>query len=316
MTELAVITVPDGAGPDWLRANREAVRSVVKRTGAVVVRGLPIVDEDAFAAACHAVTGTTVREREPFAPREPRPGTGIAHSSASWPPDQPMCMHHEGSYGREVPGLMLFGCLVAPASGGAIALADGAAVLRDLPPALVDRFAREGWRLIRNHNGFIGVGWRDAYGVTDRAALADHCRVEDIELTWTADGTARTSRRRPAVVAHPETGEPVWFNQIAFLNEWTMEPAVREYLVAEFGPEGLPYTTTYGNGDPLDEATVALINDVYAAHTVREPLRAGDLSIVDNLRTAHSREPYTGDREVVVAFAEPLVPVPAVPAAA
>ncbi|GAA0908461.1 TauD/TfdA family dioxygenase [Virgisporangium aurantiacum] len=312
----AVITVPDGAGPDWLRAHREAVRSVVTRTGAVVVRGLAIVDDGSFAAACHAVTDTTVREREPFAPREPRPGAGIAHSSAAWPPDQPMCMHHEGSYGREVPGLMLFGCLVAPASGGAIALADGAAVLRDLPPTLVDRFAREGWRLIRNHNGFIGVGWQDAYGVTELDALADHCRAEDIELTLTPDGTVRTSRRRPAVVAHPETGEPVWFNQIAFLNEWTMEPAVREYLVAEFGPEGLPYTTTYGNGDPLDEATVALINDVYAAHTVREPLRAGDLSIVDNLRTAHSRDPYTGDREVVVAFAEPLVPVPAVPTAA
>jgi alpha-ketoglutarate-dependent taurine dioxygenase len=316
MAEPAVITVPDGAGPGWLRAHRDEVRSVLTGAGAVVVRGLPIVDDESFAAACHAVTDTTVREHEPFAPREPRPGTGIAHSSASWPPDQPMCMHHEGSYGREVPGLMLFGCLVAPASGGAIALADGAAVLRDLPPALVDRFAREGWRLIRNHNGFIGVGWQDAYGVADLAALADHCRGEDIELTRTSDGAVRTSRRRPAVVAHPETGQPLWFNQVAFLNEWTMEPAVREYLVAEFGPEGLPYTTAYGNGDPLDEATVALINDVYTAHTVREPLRAGDLSIVDNLRTAHSREPYTGDREVVVAFAEPLVPVPAVPTTA
>jgi alpha-ketoglutarate-dependent taurine dioxygenase len=302
-------TVPAGAGPDWLRAHRDDVRSLVTRDGAVVVRGLPIVDDDAFVAACHAVTDATVPEREPFAPREPRPGT--VYSSALWPSDQPMCMHHEGSYGREVPGLMFFGCLVAPAAGGAIALADGTAVLRDLPPALVERFAREGWQLIRNHNGFVGVGWEDAYGVADRAALADHCLAEDIELTASADGTVRTSRRRPAVVVHPQTGEPVWFNQIAFLNEWTMEPAVREYLVAELGPEGLPYTTTYGDGEPLDEATVAQINDVYAAHTMREPLRAGDLYIVDNVRTAHSREPYTGDREVVVAFGEPVKPVAA-----
>lgn len=295
------------AGVDWLTANRDLVRGIVARDGAVVVRGLPIVDDDSFVAACHRVTAETVSESEPFAPREPRPGR--AHSAASWPPDQPMCMHHEGSYGRSAPGLMMFGCLAAPASGGAIALADGAAVLRDLPVPLVDRFAREGWRLIRNHNGFVGVGWREAYGVADEAALAAHCRAEGIELRWTADGTACTSRLRPAVVAHPETGEPLWFNQIAFLNEWTMEPAVREYLLAEFGPDGLPYTTTFGGGEPLDAATVALINDVYTAHTVREPLRAGDLTIVDNIRTAHSREPYTGDREVIVAFAEPVAPV-------
>ena len=35
-----------------------------------------------------------------------------------------------------------------------------------------------------------------------------------------------------------------------------------------------------------------LLNEVYEAHTVREPWQAGDLLLVDNIRTAHSREPY------------------------
>ncbi|MBY8848169.1 hypothetical protein K7G98_05700 [Saccharothrix sp. MB29] len=35
---------------------------------------------------------------------------------------------------------------------------------------------------------------------------------------------------------HPGTGTPCWFNQIAFLNEHTMDPAVRDYLISELGP--------------------------------------------------------------------------------
>jgi hypothetical protein len=108
------------------------------------------------------------------------------------------------------------------------------------------------------------------------------------------------------VVRHPSSGESCWFNQVAFLNEWTMEPAVREYLVAEFGPEGLPFNTFSGDGEPLDESIVNTINEVYDRHTVREPWQSGDLMLVDNVAMAHSREPYEGDREVVVAMADPV----------
>ena len=53
-------------------------------------------------------------------------------------------------------------------------------------------------------------------------------------------------------------------------------------------------------------AVVALLNEVYEVHTVREPWQTGDLLLVDNIRTAHSREPYTGLREVVVGLADPV----------
>ena len=51
---------------------------------------------------------------------------------------------------------------------------------------------------------------------------------------------------------------------------------------------------------------VALLNDVYETHTRREPWQAGDLLLVDNVATAHSREPYTGPREVLVGMADPV----------
>ena len=83
-----------------------------------------------------------------------------------------------------------------------------------------------------------------------------------------------------------------------------MAPEVREYLVDVYGDDGLPFNTRFGNGDPIGEDVVQLLNEVYEANTAREPWQAGDLMLVDNIRTAHSREPFEGPREVLVAMAD------------
>ena len=46
---------------------------------------------------------------------------------------------------------------------------------------------------------------------------------------------------------------------------------------------------------------------MYETHTVREPWQPGDLMIVDNIRTAHSREAYEGSREVLVAMTDAML---------
>ena len=73
-----------------------------------------------------------------------------------------------------------------------------------------------------------------------------------------------------------------------------------------YGADGLPFNTRFGTGEPLTEEIVELINAVYEANTVREPWQAGDLMLVDNIRTAHSREAYEGPREILVGMAEPV----------
>jgi len=243
-------------------------------------------------------------EREAFASRRTYPG-GV-YSSSKWPPNQPMCMHHELSYALEFPGLMLFACLSAPTSGGATGVADSPAVLGALPSELTGRFEREGWLLTRNYNEDIGASVAEAFGTQDRGAVESYCRANAIEFEWQPDGGLRTRQQRSAVVGHPGTGQRCWFNQIAFLNERTLDPEVREFLVDVYGADALPFNTRFGGGDPVGEDVVQLINEVYDAHTAREPWQAGDLMLVDNIRTAHSREPFEGPREVLVAMADPV----------
>ena len=281
--------------------DRDRVRSVVAEQGAMRIRGLGLRDA-AEAEAVFRQLGDLMTETEAFAPRT-RYAPGV-YSATKWPPNQPMCVHHELSYASEVPSLMLFACLVAPTNGGATPLADGAAVLGALPRDLVERFERQGWLLVRNYNDDIGATVADVFGTNDRGAVERYCRANAIDFEWRDGGGLRTRQRRTAVVRHPLTGRRCWFNQIAFLNEWTLAPDVREYLVDVYGPEALPFNTRFGNGDPIGPDIVEAINDVYEAHTVREPWQAGDLLVVDNIRTAHGREPFEGPREIVVALAD------------
>ena len=291
-----------GDAPRWAAEHRNALRTVVAEHGSVLVRGLGLREPAEVGAVFAQLTTGLMSEREAFASR--RIYSEGVYSSSKWPANQPMCMHHELSYTLEYPGLMLFACLRAPIDGGATAVADSPTVLDALPTELIERFEREGWLLTRNYNDEIGASFAEAFGTADRGAVESYCRANAIDFQWQPDGGLRTRQRRSAVVRHPVTGARCWFNQIAFLNEWTIDPEVREFLVDVYGPDGLPFNTCFGNGDPIDEDVVALLNRVYEANTAREPWQAGDLMLVDNVRTAHSREPFDGPREVLVAMAD------------
>jgi alpha-ketoglutarate-dependent taurine dioxygenase len=299
-TELHAGSTGDAA--NWAAEHRDALRAVVAEHGSVLVRGLGLGGQAESEAVFRRLADGLMTEKESFASR--RTYSDGVYSSSKWPPNQQMCMHHELSYTLEFPGLMLFACLTAPTTGGATALADAPTVLHALPTELVERFLREGWLLTRSYNDEIGASIADAFGTDDRGAVESYCRAAAIEFEWQPDGGLRTRQRRSAVVRHPVTGRACWFNQIAFLNEWTLASEIREYLVDVYAPDGLPFNTRYGDGAPIGEDTVRLLNDVYQSHTVREAWQAGDLMLVDNVRTAHSREPYEGPREVLVAMAD------------
>ncbi|MEU3731471.1 TauD/TfdA family dioxygenase [Streptomyces sp. NPDC033538] len=295
---------PDPAA--WAAEHRDTVLDLVAEHGALTVRGLAPRTPADVEALLHRLADSPANEREAFAARDVH-ADGV-YSSAAWPPNQPMCMHHELSYATRCPGLLLFACLRPPTEGGATAVADSAAVLESLPAELVDRFEREGWLLTRAYHDDIGATLVQSFGTEDPGAVEAYCRASAIDWSWRPDGSLRTRQHRPAVVRHPASGRRCWFNQIAFLNEWTMAPEVREFLVEEYGPDGLPFNTRYGNGDPVPQDVVEQIGKAYEAHTVRRPWSAGDLMVVDNIRTAHSREAYEGPREVLVAMGNPVHP--------
>src|SRR6184192_417714 len=143
-----------GDAARWAAEQRSALRALVAEHGTLLVRGLGLRD-GAETEAVFRQLGSLVTETEAFASRQ-RYAQGV-YSSSKWPPNQPMCLHHELSYVLEPPGLMLFACLKAPTERGSTPVADSPTVLRALPAELIERFERLGWLLIRNYNEEIGA---------------------------------------------------------------------------------------------------------------------------------------------------------------
>src|SRR5436189_3129494 len=168
-----------GDAPRWAAEHRDALRAAVAEHGSLLVRGLGLRDAAETEAVFRGLA-SLMTEKEAFAPRRSYfPGV---YSSSKWPPNQPMCMHHELSYVLEFPSVMLFACLIAPADGGATPVADSAAVLHALPSELIERFERVGWLLIRNYNNEIGGSIAEAFGTDDRRAVESYCRENSIKF--------------------------------------------------------------------------------------------------------------------------------------
>src|SRR2546428_14172671 len=92
-----------GDAARWAAEHRKALRALVAEHGALLVRGLGLRDV-AQTDAVFRRLGSLLPEMEAFAPRR-RYAQGV-YSSSKWPPNQPMCMHHELSYALEPPSLM------------------------------------------------------------------------------------------------------------------------------------------------------------------------------------------------------------------
>ena len=74
-------------------------------------------------------------------------------------------------------------------------------------------------------------------------------------------------------------------------------------LTKELGEENLPRNTFYGDGQPIEIEVLEHIRKVYNQEKIKFQWNKGDIMMLDNILTAHAREPYKGERKVAVAMA-------------
>ncbi|WP_377273147.1 TauD/TfdA family dioxygenase [Peterkaempfera sp. SMS 1(5)a] len=289
---------------DWLGSVGGELSAALHEHGALYLRGLPITRVDDFAAVRDRLIPAATPYREKATPRSDF-GQGV-FSSTDLPAPQRIQMHNENSYTLTFPGLLVFSCLTAPDAGGATPVADCRRVLRTVPEELARKMRAVGWQLTRTYSDHLSTDWRTAFSSQDQQVVERYCADNLISHEWQQDGNLRTRQLRPGVINHPDTGDEVWFNHLAFWNEWALDEDLREVLVDEFGPGNLPFNTAFGDGEPLTKADLDAVRAAYDEATVRETWQVGDLLLVDNILTAHGRDPYQGDRKIVVAMGNPV----------
>ncbi|HLX08812.1 MAG TPA: TauD/TfdA family dioxygenase [Thermoanaerobaculia bacterium] len=286
---------------DWVAGNRGLLAQRLGQFGAILFRGFGIDSAPAFEAVARNLCGELFAENGEH-PREAV--TGSVYTPVFYPAGKRLLWHNENSFNHEWPLKILFCCLRPADSGGETPLVDSRGVCRRLDPSIRERFQRLGVRYVRNYGAGPGLDWQTVFRTADRAEVEARCAAQGLAVEWKAADRLRTSCVRPAVVRHPQTGEESWFNQAQHWHVSCLEPEMRSSLAAAFAEEDLPRHCWFGDGSPIPDAMMAEILAVYAELEVCFPWRAGDVVMLDNLLAAHGRNPFQGERKILVALGE------------
>jgi alpha-ketoglutarate-dependent taurine dioxygenase len=289
---------------EWAAGRREEVESLLLRHGALYFRDFAPMSAADFERFIRGVAGEPLEYGEPTSPRSPV--AGRIYTSTDHPASQRIFLHNENSYANDWPMKLFFLCLTPAEAGGETPVADSRRIYRRLAPPLRERFAEKRILYVRNYGGGMGLSWQEVFRTNDRSEVEAFCRAAGYECLWRGDGRLTTRRVGQAVATHPRTGEAVWFNHGAFFHLSTLEPALREALLASVPEEDVPYNTFYGDGSPIEPDALDEVREAYRLETVARPWHAGGVLMLDNMLAAHGRAPFEGPRKVLVGMAEPF----------
>lgn len=289
---------------EWARLNSEAVDTRVREHGGVLLRGFDVPSIESFHAVVSAIYPELAEYNDQTTPRTKVEGQ--VYTSTEYPASQVIDQHSEMSYAREAPQRIIFYCAIPSPQGGETPLADNRTVLERLPAQVRDTFAAKGVMYIRNYRDELGLPWQTAFQTDDRAVAEERFRCQGMDFEWTDDGGLRLRHVGPAIIAHPVSGQPIWFNQADQFHTSSLPPEVREALLSNFAEEDAPQHACFGDGSPIPEEWLDEVRRAYAEAKVMFPWQAGDILVLDNPLITHGRQPFSGDRKVLVAMADPF----------
>ncbi len=296
----------DGLDPaEWAQAHREELERLLVVHGGILFRGFGVRDPEALEKLVTAVSAGLLEYRERSSPRT-HVGNRV-YTSTEHPADQAIFFHNEQSYNLTFPLRIVFACAVAPTEGGATPIADVREVYRRIDPDIRRRFERQGYTYVRNFGDGFGLPWEEVFQTDDSSVVNEYCHRNRIDVEWKGHTRLRTRQVRRVVARHPRSGAVAWFNHASFFHRTTLDPAVRAALEAAFQQEDdFPNNTLYGDGTPIEPGVVAKMRQAYRDCAVAFTWQVGDVLMLDNMLTAHAREPYQGPRRILTAMADPF----------
>lgn len=280
----------------WITENSHWER-LLQEHGYMVFRNFAIRDTATF----DAVLDLLMRPSHEFS-EETSPRSSVSarlFTSTDYPAEYPIQFHHEFSYRQNYPDRLAFCCLQAPRAGGATPVADSRKMLDRMSPDVVAKFEQLGIAYVRNYFTGMGVSWADAFGTSDQSVVSAYCEENDIAFKWRGNDL-HTRQVAPAIRAHPVTGERAWFNSVLNLNIAGVEPRDARDVLMTLPEDMVNINTAYGSGEPIEPEILEHVRELYADVGVRFDWRETDLMLIDNVLTAHAREPFEGDRRILV----------------
>lgn len=285
----------------WAANNRQYIETQLLEHGVILFRGFDTHSVSAFENFASAICPELFGQYGDL-PRENE--SGKVYHSTPYPPNQTIFFHNEASHTYRWPMKIWFFCKQAAQQGGETPIADCRKVYGLIDPEIRERFERKKVMYVRNFGGGLDVSWQAFFQTSDRRAVEEYCRNSSIDFAWKGEDGLKIREVRAAIAEHPKTGQMVWFNQLLLHHTSSLDREIREFLLSAFKEEDLPRNVYYGDGSPIEDAVTEKISAAYRETATSFPWRDSDILMLDNMLTAHSRNPFTGTRKILVAMGE------------
>lgn len=302
---LPLIISPDITGVDfraWLRSNKLLINDKVHLHGGVLFRGFSIGTKEDFHSVLEELDIPLMNYVEGATPRTAL--TDKVYTSTEFPQEYKIQLHNELSYVKSWPMKICFFCEKPPLKGGETIISDMRRIYNKIPQEIKNEFEKRKWKLIRNYDPNFSLSWQKSFGVNSKEEIETYCHNSNLEFIWKDGDVLQTSCVRDAIQTHPITKEKVWFNHVTFWHPSMLAKNIKETFLSNFKAEDLPYNTTYGDGGIIPDDIIEVLQKIHEQETIAEPWQKGDLLLLDNMLSAHGRNPYEGDRSVLAAMGE------------
>lgn len=282
---------------DWITRNQQQLVELAKTHGAVLFRDFcpPISTAADFDVVCKSFGLAEFPYIGGAAPRSVI--TGSVFTANESPADQLIPFHHEMAQSKTHPGVLFFYCLKAPPEGGQTPIVLSNLVyerIKDEFPAFVEELEEKGVRYVRflpeedDASSAIGRGWKSTFAVQEKGDAERVGREMGMELEWLEGSVLKTTTAViPATKKDVRTGKTSWFNSIvAAFTGWKDKRNDPSKAVV------------FGDGTSLDAEVLGRCLEIMNELAVAFEWKRGDVLMVDNWVTLHSRNSFKGERIV------------------
>jgi alpha-ketoglutarate-dependent taurine dioxygenase len=287
----------------WATSNRGYLQEELLKHGAILFRNFTLDTPSKFEEfACSVARDEELFDEYGDLPRE-NPGAKV-YGSTPYPSDKSILFHNESSHTHRWPMKIFFYCVKAAEEGGATPILDCRKTYQTIDAAIVKRMTEKRLMYVRNFIEGLDVSWQQFFQTSSKESVEAYCRKAHIDFEWKSANRLTTRQVCQAVAKHPQTCEMLFFNQIQLHHVSCLDPNVKESMLSMFREEDLPRNVYYGDGTPIEDAVVAEISEIYNQLAVRFKWQARDVILLDNMMTAHARDPFDGTRKILVAMAD------------
>lgn len=262
--------------------------------GAILFRDFD-VDVDMFQESVDALNLPTISMKGSAAPRSKIQGN--IYTSNDSPPLEPIPMHHEMAQSNNPPAYIFFYCNLPSKSGGETPIMDSRVLIQYIKGKYPEEYRKlcngiyynRAMPKVTNPLSPIGRSWKDTFEVDTKEELELFLQKSNMRYKWITNDNIRVQTPlKKAISKDVRSGLDLFSNAII---------AARMGWIDKLNDPSK--SIQYSDGTYVDKEFVDDLNDFIDQEKVTFEWQQGDVLMIDNTITMHSRNPFTPPRKIL-----------------